>query len=510
MTDDDVPHTNDELTEELARLRAQLGEVRGQCALYQAAAEMTGDALYIKDREGRYVMINTAGARMLGKTVQEVIGRDDTAIFSEADARQVIAEDRKIIEDNIAHTHEQQLAARGGQARWYLTTKAPYRDDAGRLIGIAGISRDLTERKRAEETIEQGRRRLQALFDNALDAILFVNPDAQFVEANPAACALVGYTREELLQKTIWDLTPLENLPAGRELWQTFLASGSVSGEYTVVRKDGPARDLEFRAVANILPGLHLSISHDITERKRAREARQRYAERSSMLSRRVVDVQEQERRHLARELHDEIGQTLTAIGLNLQAVKGLCDLPAQPYLDDCIGVVDRAIQQVRNLSLDLRPSMLDDLGLAAALRWLVDRQAQRARLTVHFAAQSPEIAIPQDLATACFRIGQEAITNVIRHARARNLWVELQQGENELRLSIRDDGIGFDPTGLRHGATHGKSLGLLGMQERVELFGGQFGIESAPGGQGTRILVQFPIPPAPVSEELSVQGGSP
>ena len=107
---------------------------------------------------------------------------------------------------------------------------------------------------------------------------------------------------------------------------------------------------------------------------------------------------------------------------------------------------MDHAIQQVRSLALDLRPSMLDDLGLAAALRWLVDRQAQRAGLVGHFVVQSSGAPLPPDLAIACFRVAQEALTNVVRHARARQVWVELQEGEEEVRLVIRDDGVGFDP----------------------------------------------------------------
>ena len=233
----------------------------------------------------------------------------------------------------------------------------------------------------------------------------------------------------------------------------------------------------------------------NITDRKRAEEALRESEDRLQILSRRVVDVQEEERRRLARELHDEIGQVLTAIGMNLQAIMA-AGVQADPRrLEECLAIVDRAFLQVRDLALDLRPPMLDDLGLAAALRWLVDRQAQRDGLIVHIVAESKEPALPLELATACYRIAQEALTNVTRHAGARQVWVELQQGEDEVRLVVRDEGVGFDPEEARRPA-RGSGLGLLGMEERVRLLGGRIAIESAPG-QGTAIRVRFPLTPS-------------
>ena len=184
--------------------------------------------------------------------------------------------------------------------------------------------------------------------------------------------------------------------------------------------------------------------------RKRAEEGLRDSAERLQVLSRRVVEVQEEERRHLARELHDEIGQVLSAISVNLHAVEGRLRrrrlvTPRRMHRHRR----RRPTQQVRNLALDLRPSMLDDLGLAATAAVARDRQAQRAGLVAHFAVQSSGArAARRSWPIACFRVAQEALTNVVRHARARQVWVELRQGEDEVRLVIRDDGVGFDSEG--------------------------------------------------------------
>jgi signal transduction histidine kinase len=216
--------------------------------------------------------------------------------------------------------------------------------------------------------------------------------------------------------------------------------------------------------------------------------------ERLQVLSQRMVEVQEAERRLIARELHDEIGQTLTAVKINLQALQRSANVAEnRAILEESVSVVERALQQVRNLSLDLRPSLLDDLGLVPALRWYVDRQAQRAGFTIVFTADSLEARLSPELEIACFRLAQEALTNVARHARAKRVLVELHKRDTELELTIRDDGVGFDVQSALERALRGASLGLLGMDERVSLVGGQMRIESVPM-QGTEIHARFPL----------------
>ena len=237
----------------------------------------------------------------------------------------------------------------------------------------------------------------------------------------------------------------------------------------------------------------HFSFMTDITERKEVEEALRGSAERLHALSRRVVEVQEQERRRIARELHDEIGQVLSAISVNLQRLEVDSPAAAHPRIEESIQIINQAVQQVRSLSLDLRPSMLDDLGLAATLRWLVDRQTQRSGLAPHFSVESSGAPLPADIATACFRVAQEALTNVTRHAQAKEVWVELKQDEEQVRLLVRDDGVGFDPDAAPARRRRGESIGLLAIQERVELLGGRAEVESQPG-HGTSIRIRFPL----------------
>lgn len=224
-------------------------------------------------------------------------------------------------------------------------------------------------------------------------------------------------------------------------------------------------------------------------------------SEESRRLTRQVVLAQEAERQRLARELHDEIGQALTAVNLNLQALQvGTADTTISARLQDSLNIVEYTLGQVRDLSLDLHPSILDDLGLVDALKWYLDRQAERTGLVIELRAKLPHADLPAEMKSTCFRVTQEAITNIVRHANAKKVRVELRQGKTELELSIRDNGAGFEVEPARQRARLGTSLGLLGMQERVALVGGQLQIKSAPGA-GTEIRAHFPLRAAPAQQ---------
>lgn len=215
--------------------------------------------------------------------------------------------------------------------------------------------------------------------------------------------------------------------------------------------------------------------------------------ERLQTLSSRLLEAQETERRYIAHELHDEIGQALTAVKINLQMLQRSTRNNHEIPIEDSIEIVNHALQQVRHLSLDLRPSLLDDLGLQATLRWYIERQIQRTGIHIKLQCLPFELGLPQKIGIACFRIIQEALTNVVRHAQATSVSIILQQRENSLHLLIQDDGVGFDTQAAKVQASYGTSLGLLGMEERALLVGGQLTITSVPGN-GTEIYLQLPI----------------
>lgn len=343
--------------------------------------------------------------------------------------------------------------------------------------------------------------RLEAIFNHALDAILLVDNEARFVDGNPAACALLGYSREELQRLTVGDITPAPQQQHYLELWQRFMAVGHVSGVYVLHRKDRSTVEVDYRAVANITPGLHLGIIHDITAQRTAELEQARLLgklqganEELQLLTHRVLTVQEQERRRIARELHDEAAQALTAMKIILQSIEE--DLPeklTQPreQLKGLAELTDTTMEGIRRLAQDLRPPSLDTLSLDRSLAGLCDEFQRRTGLAIEYVGR--QIPPQSDETNVClYRVLQEALTNVTKHAAASRVRVHLQQDTNGIMLTVADDGRGFEKltSGPTVGATGG--LGLIGMRERLQLMNGSLLMESNPGN-GTRLVANIP-----------------
>ena len=282
-------------------------------------------------------------------------------------------------------------------------------------------------------------------------------------------------------------LEALEHVRRRDALLPFVLVSGALGEERAVEALRSGATDYVLK---HGLARLASAVRRALEERRdherhfATRKALELSQERLRALSRRLLEVQEEERGRLARDLHDDIGQALTALKIQLES---------RARAEECIATVSHALERVRQLSLSLRPLQLDDLGLVAALRSHLDRQAGIGGLAPHFDAAEAPHGVAPEVETACFRVAQEAINNVLRHARARNLWLRLFTAGGRLALSVRDDGSGFDPEAARRRGAAGASLGLVGMEERVALAGGTLELRAAPG-QGTVLLATFPL----------------
>jgi two-component system sensor histidine kinase UhpB len=277
-------------------------------------------------------------------------------------------------------------------------------------------------------------------------------------------------------------------------IWDT---TGKVTGVISIGQDISARRRHEEtfdRDRSAIDPSGHgVDIDDKIDERKTGEVTLGESADRLRELSQRLIEVQELERQHLARELHDEIGQILSTISVSLRANMQVCHCVGKDQHEENISIIDQAIEQVRNLALDLRPSMLDDIGLVATMRWCAERQARRANFELDFVAESTGEPLPAKLQITCYRVAQEALTNIVRHAKARLVTLEFRQSENDVAILIRDDGVGYDQAEVQQRIASGTSFGVRGMQERVELLGGIVKVESLPE-VGTTIRVHLPV----------------
>jgi len=352
----------------------------------------------------------------------------------------------------------------------------------GRFV-LASII-DISERKRLEQAQRESDQRYQDLVEQAADAIWLRGHDGRMVFVNDAGCNLLGYSREELMESASAQLIHAFD-PDTSRLIDALEPLETLRIERVMRHKDGHPIPVE-ASCHRLADGSVQVISHDITERKRS-------VEELRNMSRRLSEAQETERRAIARELHDEVGQSLTATRINLRDLERQAEGgPLAQRLMDTANIISELLSKVRQMSLDLHPSVLDDLGVVPALRWCVRTRASSESLEI-------SLDVPENLPRfdgmveiSIFRVFQEALSNVLRHAQARHLHVTLRHVADRLDLSMQDDGVGFDAEAARRHAMSGKSLGLLGMQERVRLSGGVIVIESAPG-RGTQLRVSLP-----------------
>jgi PAS domain S-box-containing protein len=349
------------------------------------------------------------------------------------------------------------------------------------------------------QALRESEERFRNAFDFAAIGMALVAPDGRFLRVNQSLCNMLGYSATELLARDFQSITYPDDLESDLGLVRQVL-DGSIPYYQLEKRYLHKERRIVWALLSvSLLRGrngepLHfISQIQDISERKEAEKTLQAYNLRLKALSRQILGTQETERRRLARELHDEIGQMLTTIGLRLHQLKAVCGPSGETELNEDIAFLNRAIEEVRELSLNLRPPMLDVLGLEAALRWYAQNQSRRSGVSIRLVGHLNVPRLDPDLETACFRIVQESTTNVLRHAQARHVSIELYEEDTELGVIVRDDGVGFDVAAMHERAGRGGSFGILAMRERIDLLGGHLEIESAPG-QGTRVCAFFPL----------------
>ncbi|MFH1635421.1 MAG: PAS domain S-box protein [Chloroflexota bacterium] len=492
---------------------------------YSLLAENVTDLIWVADMSLRFTYISPSVKHMLGYSVEEAMSLTLADILTPVSLETIMkafAGEQAVEETGTndlfrSRTLEVEAFCKDGSTIWTEVKATGLRDPDSQLVEILGVSRDITERRRAAEELHRKEEHHKAVIENIFkfvpEGVLVLTESLNLLKQNKAFddivqkyAPLLGYTEEELAQKIIEQLRCKIESEDSKEIhiWnkdrsRTGLPEGNQRDELVLEFNTARiflAEEEEEEEEASIVVSLK-----DITERRWAEHERECLLEQISLgrarleiLSKQLLEIQEAERRTIALELHDRIGQDLAALKLHLQSAKRLGDIPAfKQHMNQGIATLTRLSERVRELALDLRPSILDDLGLVAALRWYIDRQTRDTDLRIEYDLKSPETRPETEIETTCFRVAQEALTNILRHAQATQVHVALASEEGFLRLVIQDDGIGFDSTEAYERALRGESMGLLGMRERVELSSGDLKIDSSPGG-GTILEARFPF----------------
>lgn len=514
--------------------------------LFTRAFRVSPAALWLSELDtGRAIDINESFVRITGYERDEVVGKTTLSLGIWADPKDRARMVETLREQGFVRDMEFRFQCRSGELRDGLLS-AEIVDFRGEQCLLVYCS-DITERNRATEELNQyiGRANTMHQLDRAI--LASQSTDAIAREAMRFLKELVPCSRIDILLIDSVDNTArmLASECSDEATMQIDGAKVSLddmaitgdyrSGKAEMVRDISRFRNRSPYLKAALEGGLRSHISVPLVSRSQLVGALNLWAnepgvftdthldiayevayeltigmqnarllaevstgrEELQSLSRRLLEIQENERRHIARELHDEIGQALTAVQMNIEALKQSPQgRRIGARLDESVELIDRVLQQVRDLSLDLRPSMLDDLGLVSALVWYAQRHSERPGLEVQLAFDPIQARLPSNVETACFRITQEAMTNILRHSQATLVRIELRLQGQELELTIRDNGRGFDVRSARSRAVGGGSMGLLSMEERAELLGGRLTIESKEG-EGTLVKATLPIQPA-------------
>ena len=515
---------------ERARARAQVErlaeELRRTEERSRVLSETMSDFVYAlrTEPDGTLKREWTAGdiKRMTGYTLDEMDERGGVMSIVHPDDRAIVMRRAFALMSKQPYSSEYRIIDKGGRVRWIRYYTHPLTDEGE--IGetrIYGAAKDITEAIESEQALRASEEKYRSIVETISEVIYEFDQNGVVSYVSPAVENLLGYTTDEITGRHFRELVAPEDMMRVLRGFRNVLSGLGGGGEYRVRAKSGEIRwvrtDTQPVYDGEALMGVR-GVLVDVTDRVRSDEQLRAYRddleilvgqrtselraanERLALLSQRLMHAQEDERRRIARELHDEIGQELTALRITLQAARKAH--PA-PHIEDGVRIAEQTLQQVRDLSLDLRPSLLDDLGLVPALRWYLDRQAQRAGLSIDFAADVPDERLPPDLEVACFRFVQEAFTNVVRHAQATRVTVRLRKRDGDLELTVEDDGVGFDVAETFENAAKGESIGLLGMRERAQLASGEMEILAAEG-QGAIIRARFPLGAPPVNGQMA------
>ena len=480
---------------------------------YRRLVDLSPEAMFVTVG-GKFAYVNQASLELYGaSSAEDLLGRDSVDF--------VHPDDREMVADRVRRVSQ-------GERLPFRETSIVRLDGAARDVSGSGVTivysgqqamqivlRDVTRRKQAEQALQENEERFRNLYESAPIAYFSVSMDGCVRMVNKSAEKMLGYSHGDLVGRSVIDLyadTPLgkekarrlnERIREGEQIYSEELemrdsSGGSVWIDLTVVLvRDSQGRPIERRAMAV-----------DVTKRKQAEAAVRKAGEELEIrvedrtaelraLARRLVSVREEERTHIAREIHDELGQGLTSLKLDLSWLKRRLTVIGDDHERSAVlskivsieGTVDSTIASVREISTQLRPTVLDDVGLMAALEWQAMDFQLRTGIACDATLPETEEILGRDQTTALFRICQESLTNVARHAQATRVNLSLRHADGDAVLTVTDDG-----RGISYGEkVNGRSLGILGMRERALALRGTVHVAGTPG-QGTAVTARIPL----------------
>jgi PAS domain S-box-containing protein len=473
------------------------GNVSGE-RRYHFAIDIDGEyAVFTLDSIGQIETWNAAAERVTGYGAGEILGKPFSVLYPAASA------DAPVPSDILARAattgrayYEGWHARRDGTRFWASVLVIAQRREQGDLAGFAAVAHDFSPRHLIEARLRRSEQRLQVMIDSVEDyAIFMLSPTGEVATWNTGAERIKGYRAEEIIGHHFSIFYPPEGRAAGlpERMLETASTQGRSEAEGWRVRSDGsrfwadviitPIRD-----DTGTLQGF-TKVTRDLTEHKRLEEL-----EHVGKLAAAAERAREEEKKRIARELHDDLGQQLTALKMSAVILQheveaGHCTTETGAMARGLVTQTDETMSAVRRIASDLRPTMLDDLGLLPAVEWLADEFSRRYGIKVNTRLSAGELEFSDTAATAIFRIVQEALTNVARHAYATEVTITIDPEDSHCEVRIDDDGRGAGPAS----GDKSDSFGLLGIRERVRQLNGTAWLGNKPEG-GFSVKARFPL----------------
>jgi PAS domain S-box-containing protein len=464
-------------------------------------------AIYMLDAEGRVISWNAGAERIKGYQASEILGHHFARFYTDEDVAQGKPEQCLRIAAEKGRFEEEGLRVRkDGSHFWANAVATSLRDDTGQVRGFAKITRDISERKQVEEELQQREELMNAFFRTTPVGLAIFDTEFRCQKLNGTLCAMTGQTAEGSPGKTAAEV--LGELGPQVEVWlrEVAAAGNPILNRELIGRKPNEPSESGYW-ITSCFPVLNQDgrpfqlgvVMLDITERTKAEQALRENEAMLRGLSGRLLKLQDEERRRLARELHDGIGQCLAGIKINLEVLqKDTGPLALDPKmtkaLTESLALADQCLNDTRTISHLLHPPLLDQVGLLSALRWYVQGFVQRSEIRVQLDVPDDFTRLPAELETTLFRGVQESLTNIHRHSRSPAANIRLTSDAESVSLEVTDYGCGIPPEQLRrcNGNRAALGVGIAGMHERVRQLGGQLQVSS--GEQGTTVEAILPV----------------
>ena len=461
--------------------------------------EISVDGMRLVDEDGNILLVNDAFCKIFEKEKEELLGKPFSIVYRKDEQEDALITFQNDIRNNKIKTlFERENTIWNGRKAWFEFSNSFLTLPDEKRITLS-IIKEISERKKSEIELRESESKYKMLFNNANDAVFVTQLSDEksygdFIEVNEIACKRLGYTKEEFLQLSPSAIVSQKNIDDFNINMERLLKEGHVIFDLVHRAKDKKLIPVEINShlfFYNDKPTV-LSIARDITERKQAEEKLRRTSRLLRELATHLQSIREEERTMIAQEIHDELGQVLTALKIQVSLLANKLNNDQKPLkqkINSLTDMIDASVESVQKISAKLRPCILDELGLIAAIEWQTEEFEKLTNIKCSLVLPKKELILEKNKSTAIFRIFQEALTNIARHSLATKVKISLLNHQSNIYLEIQDNGNGITQDQIKAF----KSLGIHGMEERAMVFGGQIYFEGI-AGKGTIVKVEIPI----------------